>query len=26
VHRAITMVRPPYTAAVDRLAESLGRR
>lgn len=26
VHRVITMVRPPYTAAVDRLAETLRRR
>jgi alkanesulfonate monooxygenase SsuD/methylene tetrahydromethanopterin reductase-like flavin-dependent oxidoreductase (luciferase family) len=26
VHRVITMVHPPYTAAVDRLAAALGRR
>jgi alkanesulfonate monooxygenase SsuD/methylene tetrahydromethanopterin reductase-like flavin-dependent oxidoreductase (luciferase family) len=26
VHRAITMVRPPYAAAVERLAATLGRR
>ncbi len=26
VHRVITMVRPPYTAGVRRLAETLGRR
>ncbi len=25
VHRVITMVRPPYTAAVDELTETLGR-
>ena len=26
VHRVITMVRPPYTVAVGRLADALGRR
>ena len=26
VHRVITMVRPPYTLGVGRLADTLGRR
>lgn len=26
VHRVITMIRPPYTVAVSRLADALGRR